>query len=323
MMKITKKAKILAASFSGVAVLCIMAALLFMNPSNPLPKGNTNNPDNPVNSSSDLGISFPSIQDTADGSAEQTSKESITKDLIRLDVEGTPENKPINQKNPSDFVETSNSIASTSADSKQTSQPTPTASQQKPPSTDVTITPDSTVSKDTTPISENPTDQTDSTGWTPPPPGVGTGELIWEGAENIPIDISPAVETLQRDVGLLVGNNLLNAGYNTIYPNASPRDLVEDANRNYARTEIITLDPANYGLPKVVGSYNVRLPAVGTNTVEASNYISEYMKSDTVFNDKIKTVFSIPKDGWLSVYQKDGYFYILFAVVDIGYSSYE
>ena len=98
--------------------------------------------------------------------------------------------------------------------------------------------------------------------------------------------------------------------------------MVEDANRNYARTGIITLNPISYGLPKVVGYYNVRLPATGTNAIEAGEYISEYMKVDPVFNEKIETVFAIPKDGWLSVYQKDGYFYILFVVVNIGYSSF-
>jgi len=322
MMKITKKAKILTASISGISVITMMAVLLIMTPSNLPPNGNTNNPDDPTNSPNDLIVSVPSASDITDGSAEQSSKELMDNDLIQLDVGGNPNNEPSKKTNPSDFVETSNSITSTSTNPTQAIQPKPTSTQQKPPSVGVTIIPDPTEPKDTSPTPDNPEDQASPTGWTPPPPGVGTGELIWEGAENIKIDISPSVETLQRDVGLLVGNNLLNAGYNSIYPNASPRDLVEEAIMNYARTGIITLNPANYGLPEVVGYYNVKLPATGTNVVEAGEYISECMKVDPVFNEKIETVFAIPKDGWLSVYQKDGYFYILFVVVDIGYSSF-
>ena len=272
----------------------------------------------PIPTSSEIDLKIPSVSSILPEGTKPTIGNQ-TNDIPLLNVGGDPKKEPLKQTEPG----TNQTGEPNGTSPVATPQTNPTSPVQKPPSVGVTIIPDPTQPKDTSPTPENPADQASPTGWIPPPPGVGTGELIWEGAENIKIDISPTVETLQRDVGLLVGNNLLNAGYNSIYPNASPRDLVEDANRNYARTGIITINPISYGLPKVVGYYNIRLPATGTNAVEASNYISEYMKSDTVFNDKIKTVFSIPKDGWLSVYQKDGYFYILFVVVDIGYSSYE
>ena len=310
MKTILKNKKFLLGAVATLVVVIIISGV-FITLKAPRP-GNQASSES-TSASSEMELKIPSISSILpDGTI--IPDESQTDKIPMLNIGGDPKQEPQNQTG------VTTSQAGTSSDAASTA---PTSAIQKPPSVSVTTVPDSTVSKDTTPIPENPADQPDATGWTPPPPGVGTGELIWEGAENIIIDISPTIETLQRDVGLIVGNNLLNAGYNSIYPNASPRDLVEDANQNYARTGIITLNPASYGIPKVVGSYNVRLPAAGTNAVEASNYISEYMKSDTVFNEKINTVFSIPKDGWLSVYQKDGYFYILFAVVDIGYSSYE
>ena len=270
-----------------------------------------------TSASSEMEIKPPEVSLILPDVSKPTAKDQ-TYDIPLLDVGGDPKKEPLKQIEP----DTSQAGAPNGSSPVATPQTNPTSALQKPPSAGVTIIPDPTQPKDSSPTPDNPADQASPTGWTPPPPGVGTGELIWEGAQNIKIDISPSVETLQRDLGYLVGSKLLDAGYNSIYPNASPRDLTEDANRNYASTGNITLTPESYGLPKVVGCYNARLPATGTNILEAGNFIFEYMKSDPVFNDKIKTVFSIPKDGWLSVYQKDGCFYILYVSVDIGYSSF-
>ena len=98
--------------------------------------------------------------------------------------------------------------------------------------------------------------------------------------------------------------------------------MVEAAIKVYAETGVITLNPANYGLPKLVGYYNAKMPANGANVAEAGDYVAKYMENDPTFNNKVKTTFNVYKDGWLSVYQKGGYFYILFAVVDKGYSSF-
>ena len=197
-----------------------------------------------------------------------------------------------------------------------------TASTAKGPTTTVSQQPDGTQSKTSTANPNNPADGT-ADGWTPPPPGVGTGALIGSGSESVKIDTNPSVETLQRTLGLLVGSQLQNDGYTTLYPNAgSVRDLVESAIQKYADTGAIQLDTSSWGLPSLVGYYNVRVSAQGSNAAEAAIYIADYMEKDFVFNDKVSLVFNVAKDGWLSVYQKDGYFYILFAVVDKGYSSF-
>jgi hypothetical protein len=237
-----------------------------------------------------------------------------------LDVSGNPKASASAQNPPAAFTETPDGLVANQGVKPGSTTSIPT---QKAPSAVVTIIPDTTKPKTTTPAPSNPQDKTDPTGWVPPPPGVGAGALIWEGAENIAINTAKSVETLQRDLGLLVGSLLLEEGYSSLYPNASPRDLTEDANKNYARTGNLVLNPSAYDLPKVVGTYSVKLPATGSNIFEAADFILEFMKSDPKFNEKVRTVFATPKDGWLSVYQKDGYFFILYVAVDIGYSSFD
>lgn len=330
-MRINNKTKIEIISFIGLVAITITASLLSINPKIPVYIENSTKSDSANNPNPEMNLIDPTTLDIDDKDPGRNSNDKednglngkdADKTLLMLDVEGNPENKSIEITNPSDFVETSDGAISKISEIDTVNQPTPGSTRQNPPTTSVTTVPDSPVVKDTTPITTNPEYKTDSSGWTPPPPGQGTGELIWEGAENIKIDSSTSVETLQTDLGYLVGRELLNAGYNTLYPNASPGKLVDDANMNFARTGIMTLDPASYGLPEVVGYYSAKLPVKGENIVEAGDYIFDYMKSDPIFNDKVRTVFSTPKDGWLSVYQKDGFFYILYAAVNQGYSSY-
>lgn len=166
------------------------------------------------------------------------------------------------------------------------------------------------------------TTTTANTGWTPPAPGEGTGELISSGLESIPVSSDSSVEQLQPDIGFEVGGKLIDAGYNTLYPDAgTPKDMVEDAVKSYAETGAVKLNSDRYGLPAIVGYYNIKLPVQGANAAEAANYIFNYMKNDAVFNQQVKTVFTKYQDGFLSVYQKGGYFYVLFAVINKGYSN--
>lgn len=198
------------------------------------------------------------------------------------------------------------------------------ASSKNKPSVSVSVTPHGTQSKSTSPTPSKSTGSnypTNPDGWTPPPPGQGTGSLISSGAESIPINPDSSVETLQCDLGLQVGSNLLQAGYNTLYPNGCPEKMVEDAIKVYADIGKISFNPSKYGLPKLVGYYNAKIPAKGPNVSVAGNYIASYIENDATFKSDLKTIFSVYKDGWLSVYQKGGYFYILFAVVDKGYSN--
>ena len=156
-----------------------------------------------------------------------------------------------------------------------------------------------------------------------PPADVGTGDLISEGFENEPIDISANVTTLQTSLGFVIGDELLNSGYNTLIPNAgSTKQLVEDAVKIYANTGNVSLNPASYGLPKLIASYNIKIKAQGTNALESGKYIANYIKNDATFNNLVTQKLGIPKDGYVAVYQKDGYFYVLFAVIDKGYSSF-
>jgi hypothetical protein len=157
--------------------------------------------------------------------------------------------------------------------------------------------------------------------WTPPPPGQGI-ELISEGYENIPVNIDAWVETLQPDIAAVAGSNLLMAGYDSLYPNAIPvSQMTENAVKRFAETGDVVLKPDVYGLPGLVGYYSARITASGTNAREAGDYIAGYMMADAEFNRMADTVFSIYKDGWIAVYQRDGYFHVLFAVVDKGYSG--
>ncbi|MHB1454212.1 MAG: hypothetical protein ACYCYM_09725 [Saccharofermentanales bacterium] len=318
--KLTKLAtlkKIAGIAITGILAITITALII----AGPLRTATPGGESSDAVSEPGYNLDIPSAVSEGADTDMANSKELDGDSILQLDLDDRPAAKPTDPAIPADFVEdTDGSVSSTGQ--SQPAEPSPTATAQKPPSAAVTVVPDSPVPKDTTPVPENPEDRQTADGWTPPPPGEGTGDLIWEGAENIPIDGSAAVEALHRELGFYVGNGLIEAGYTSIYPNASPRDLVEDAARVYARTGNIVLNPASYGLPKVVGYFAVRLPATGSNVVDAGNTIIEYMKSDAVFNQKVQTVFSVTKDGWLSVYQKDGYFFILFVVVDIGYDSF-
>ena len=192
-----------------------------------------------------------------------------------------------------------------------------TASKVSGPSASVTQHPDGTQSKSSTANPNNPADGT-ADGWAPPAPGEGLGPLISEGFESVAVNIDPSVEKLQCEVAFQAGSDLPNAGYNTLYPNGAPDRLVEDAIAVYAKTGVITLNPSSYGLPGLVA----KIPASGSNAKVAGDYVANHMVNDPIFNEKVRTTFNVCKDGWLSVYQKDGFFYILFAVVDKGYSSF-
>lgn len=201
-------------------------------------------------------------------------------------------------------------------------EPEAPAATKTPPSANVTTVPDNPVPTAATPDADNPSDASNPDDWTPPPPGEGTGEQITIGFDSIPVDTNSSIEKLQAEIGLQTGTLLLEGGYYTLYPNASPMRLVEDAIVGFARENKIVLNPADYELPKVVGVYSAVIPAQGTNVLEAADAVYEFLKNDDVFNQKVETFFSEPKDGWLSVYQRNGNFYILYVVVDIGYSGF-
>jgi hypothetical protein len=307
-MKKLLKSKVFIAYASVALIFVIVVSVVLINFNKPVPvvTGSTET-SKPTN---DIIIKSPILPPNTHSEAQNPIENQNEKAPI-LDVSGNPVSKLPNK---------TGSVKPTENPNKTTSS---NPSTPKPPSADALVTPDGTQPKGDEPNPTNPADQNDPNGWTPPPPGVGTGELISQGAESIKIDINTSIETLQRAVGLQVGSNLLNAGYNTLYPNAgAPQDMVEAAVKNYANTGTVTLNPVSYGLPKIVGHYNIKLTAQGTNVSEAGKYIFEYMKNDKNFNDMVKSTFNVYKDGWLSVYQKDGYFYILFAVIDKGYSSF-
>lgn len=315
-MKFTNKTKTTAATISGVIAIGLIAAIIFSYSGNTIIPGNN---IAPTKSATGLSAVVPPVKDRTEGATAQTQLDETMKNSLILDVGGNPKYGESGQINTPAYTETSDGLTA----NKGTKPGSTTSSTTRGPSAVVTIIPDATKPKTATPNPSNPQDKSDPTGWVPPQPGEGAGVLIFEGPESIAINTDKSVETLQRDLGLLVGYLLLEEGYNSLYPNASPRDLAEDANKNYARTGNLVLNPSLYDLPKVVGTYSVKLPATGTNSIEAADYISEFMKSDPVFNEKVRTVFATPKDGWLSVYQKDGFFYILYVAVDIGYSSFD
>ena len=305
------KSKLFLSGISIVMVAVTVVSVVLINTSEKIPIASL-----PVDSSNRAETSSVSIAPIDEKASYTSSTENETNDEVPsiIDVGGNP----VKQTGTT-------TTAVVDGDSKTISSDTH-VSTQKPPSVEVNVTSDSTQAKDTEPnpmLSTNSNYPSNPDDWTPPAPGVGTGELISSGFESIKINTDKSVETMQREIGLLVGSKLLNAGYNTLYPNAgAPQDMVEASVKNYANTGTVTLDSASYGLPKIVGYYNIKLTANGANVAEAGNYIFEYMKNDKVFNDKVKSTFTVYKDGWLSVYQKDGYFYILFAVIDKGYSSF-
>jgi len=312
MKKIYANKRFIALGCASLVVIIAVVVMFLMTSKQPI----TTNPKESTNPTGEVVIKIPTKTPKLPTETKQPLEDQIEKVSI-LDVGGNPNYEPFKQVFPVNSMggpnSTTTAITATTAI---------TTSTQKPPSIIVTSSPDGTLPKDSEPSPANPTAQNDPNAWTPPAPGEGTGGLIDEGFESIKVNIDKSVETFQPEMGLLVGSELINAGYNTIYPNAgAPRDMVENAVKNYATTGSITLTPTNYGLPKIVGSYNLKLATKGTNVAEASKYVFEYIKNDKLFNDKVKADFKIYKDGWLSVYQKDGYFYIIFAVIDKGYSN--
>lgn len=267
--------------------------------------------------SSGVTVNAPAIA-KADENGTSGSSDATGASLLSLDVAGNP----------------SGSAAASAGGGKQGASNTNASaggkgsaavgSSKNDPSVSVSVTQDGTQSKNTSPTPSKSTGSnypSDPDDWAPPAPGEGTGSMISSGTDSIPISTDPSVDTLQLALGLQVGCNLLNAGYNTLYPDGCPETMVEDAAKVYADTGKISLDPSKYGLPKLIGYYNAKTPAKGPNVTAASSYIASYMENDAVFKSDLKTIFSVYKDGWLSVYQKGGYFYILYAVVDKGYSD--
>jgi hypothetical protein len=307
----TTKVKILTATVSGVVALAITATAICIGLNKPL---SAKTSDNTLKDSTNVVVSVPTTNDISDVSSKKPNNGQIT-----LDVGCNPTSISNNSTDNNNSQKSNNNSSINASNS---------SSSQKPPSVTTDTSKDTTQPKDTTPAPNPPTTSdpnypTNPDDWTPPPPGVGTGEIISEGFENEPIDISANITTLQTSLSLIIGDELLNSGYNTLIPNAgSTKQLVEDAVKVYADTENVRLNPASYGLPKLITSYNIKIKAQGTNALESGKYIANYMKNDAIFNNLVTERLGIPKDGYVAVYQKDGYFYVLFAVIDKGYSSF-
>lgn len=273
----------------GIAVILILAIVL------PLllrgcgkSKQVDNATDPPAVTETENEVNIPNIK-PGDGNSNTASTNS--EGGIFLDVDGNP-------NRPSSTTGGASGCGSSNAGNAP-------ANTQRPPSV---IVEEATIPAETKDAQPNPQ---------PPPDEI---VVVSEGADSIPVNADKSIEKLQPEIGLLVGTNLENAGYNTLFMNAGlPRQMVEDAVKNYAQTGRVSLNPANYNLPALVGEYHVRLPVRGTNAPQAAKAISDHMRNDRAFNDKVATVFNQYKDGFLAVYQKDGYFYVLFAVIDKGY----
>ena len=248
--------------------------------------------DPPGVTNSDEGVDVPKINPGED--PDKNKSETVDENSkINLDVGGDPNNRPDN--NPDNAVYTNSEDSNNSGD----------YATQKPPSVDVKVVTPELEPKDAQPNPKPPPDEF---------------VVVSEGFEKIPISSDKSIDMLQPEIGLLIGSNLERAEYFTLFTNAgAPRQMVEDSVKHYAYTGSVSLNPASYGLPALVGEYHIKLPVRGANVKEAAKHISDHMRNDKAFNDKVNTVFSQYKDGFISVYQKDGHFFVLFAVIDKGY----
>jgi len=237
---------------------------------------------------SDITITVPNIKPGDDSG--NNAKTTDSPNGVDLDVRGNPNNSGGNSDGNSADLGVGNPNGN---------------STQPPPSVNVDVATVEFVPKDVQPNPQPPPDEY---------------VVILEKFEDIPVSADKSIKKPQPEIGFIVGANLENAGYNTLFTNAgTPRQMVVEAVKNYADTGRVSLKPADYGLPALVGEYHVKLPVKGTNVKESAKYISDYMRNDRAFNNKVNTVFSQYKDGFLAVYQKDGHFYVLFAVIDKGY----
>ena len=280
---------------AGLLLLSLILSLVFIKPTKDKSKEESHIP---LETESEMTIDVPEFNPTPiDGDSDKKNKAETTdtQNRANLDVGG----------NSGDSTESANGNSSNNTvvgDSNDNPA-------QNPPSVDVNVETVGVEPKDAQPEPQ------------PPKPKEGY-EIDIDKYENIPVDCNPSVEESHIAMGLVVGSNLEKAGYYSLYTNAgAPREMVIDAVKNYAYTGNVSLTPSNYSLPALVGEYHVKLQVKGSNVAESAEYISDYMKNDKAFNDKVNTVFSQYKDGFLSVYQKDGYFYVLFAVIDKGYTN--
>ena len=277
----------------SAAVFLIMLAVVLTVFINPRPKPPIDSVEPVGATEPDVTISVPSVK--PDGNSKSTEKpvdSSVPDGVAMLDVGGNP--------NGSSNVPSGTNSGNSATNNYSETVDNPSQNQ---PFVDVGVVPDAVENKDEPPNPQPPPD-----GFVQVPPE--------------PINPDKSVEKPLTEIGLLVGANLEKAGYNTLFLNAgSPREMVENAVKNYAQTGNVTLNPSAYGLPELVGEYHIKLAVKGVTITESAKYISDYMIADKAFNDKVKTVFNQYKDGYLSVYQKDGNFYVLFAVIDKGYVS--
>jgi len=282
-MKMTKKAKKLTAIVSGAVAVAITVTVICIEMNKPLSTVTT---ENTLKSQTDIILKIPTTPGDTNMPSEQQKNQQI-----KLDVGGNPTLGP-------------NTNNATNNNNSQNNSNNSNQATQKPPSVTVDIIKDTTQPKPTpTPTITDPSYPTNPDDWTPPPSGVGTGEPISEGFENEPIDISTNITTLQTNLSFVIGDELLNGGYNTLIPNAgSAKQLVEDSVKVYAESGNVNLNPASYGLPKLIAFYNIKIKAQGTNALEAGKYIANYMKNDSTFNNMVSAKLGMPKDGYVAVY---------------------
>lgn len=316
-MQLSKNKMLLIFAAGGALLLAGLAVLLIIltgkQPSAPVTAENTSSQTESVSPN------IAGVPSSESSGASTESNDTPTK--VVLDVTGDPGEPDSEKNNVAGNPGMENTTARPGADGQTDSSHTGgtvTESPQRPTASN-TVTPDGEEPKPNPqpPVASDSNYPSTPDEWQPLPPGQGTGEQIGSGFESIPIDMG--ADKLQGEVGLLAGSYLLER-YNTIYPDAeTPRAMVEAAVKQYAATGQVILEPSQYGLPKLVGEYHARIKATGSNAAEAARYVADYMIGDQTFNSKIATEFSSYKDGYLAVYQKDGYFYILFAVIDKGY----
>ena len=242
-----------------------------------------------------------SVSDETDESAETSGEEGVD-----VDVGGNPGRRP---------------EVSTVTSADETTSHNDTVSAQLPPSTTITTQKDDVQSKDTEPKhppveSQNTDYPNNPNDWIPPPPGVGTGDQLNSGYEHIIVSPDKSIVALHEDIAAVVTSNLANSGYFADFWAGEVKNFVVDAVQNYAETDKIILHPEKYSLPKVTAQYNVKINAKGTNAKEAGNYVYDYLIHDQVFKDKINGEFANGNRGYLSVYQSDGYYFILAVMVD-------
>ena len=227
-----------------------------------------------------------------------------------------------NGDNQSDPGPNPNNSKVTSQNNNSSSQNTTSVSPQKPPSTTITVDKDKTESKNTTPSPSKPADPTTPGDDWPPPPGTGMGDLISEGFDKVPVNPDKSVETEQENIASVIKNHFAEDKVYNSFDAGEVMDFVLDGVKNYAKTGTVNLNPSKFGLPKVTGQYQAKIQAKGTNAQAAGDYVYDYLKSDQTFQSKLKGEFGNGNYGYLSVYQKGGYYYILAVMVDLNGTVY-